>query len=178
MTPDPEEQDDATDAMDEGADEAQSIVEDPDTIRTKAAERDQFLAQLKRSMADFQNYKGRVEREKGDLRKFVRADVIRAMLPILDNLERAIVAAPDGVGPLVDGVRIVIAEFHRVLEQHGVRPVKTEGAKFDPSQMEAVMMVPSDEVDEGAVLDVFEKGYRTDDLVIRPARVSVAKKLD
>ena len=177
MTPDPEEQDDATDALDEGADEARSML-DPDAIRAKLAERDQFLEQLKRSMAEFQNYKSRSDREKAEVRKFARADVIRAMLPVLDNLERAIIAAPEGVDPLVDGVRIVIAEFHRVLEQHGVRPVHAEGEKFDPSQMEAVMMVPSDEVEEGGVLDVFEKGYRTDDLVIRPARVSVARKPD
>jgi molecular chaperone GrpE len=106
----------------------------------------------------------------------VTADVNRSMLPILDNLERAVSTAPDGVGPLVDGVRIVIAEFHRVLEQHGVRPVAAEGAKFDPSQMEAVLMVPTGEAEENTVLEVFEKGYRTDDLVIRPARVSVAAK--
>jgi molecular chaperone GrpE len=199
MTPDPEE--DVGDPLDDPT-ESQSVAEDPDAVRAKAAERDEYLDRLKRTMAEFQNYKSRVGREKTDLRKFVTAEVVRAFLPVLDNLERAVAAAKDetdrgprpsaakagvedrgprpsaakaGVeNPLLDGVRMVIGEFQRRLEQLGVKPVQTDGARFDPSQMEAVLRVDDSDAEENSVLDVFEKGYRLDDFVIRHARVSVA----
>ena len=189
MTPDPEE--DVDDPLGRPPEpESQSVAEDPDTVRAKAAERDEYLDRLKRTMAEFQNYKQRVGREKTDLRKFVTAEVVRAFLPVLDNLERAVAAAKDETArgprpsaakagvedPLLDGVRMVIGEFHRRLEQLGVKPVQTTGARFDPSQMEAVLRVDDREADENSVLDVFEKGYRLDDFVIRHARVSVAAR--
>jgi len=176
-----------TGALD-GAAEQEPLAEDAETLRAKAAQRDEYLDRLQRTMAEFQNYKNRVGREKADQRRFVTAEVVRAFLPVLDNLERAVAAAKDeadrgprpsaakvGVeDPLLDGVRMVIGEFHRRLEQLGVKPVQTAGAKFDPTQMEAVLRVDDSDADENTVLDVYEKGYRIDDFVIRHARVSVA----
>jgi molecular chaperone GrpE len=178
MTPDPEEED-TTGALD-GAPEQEPLAGDGEALRAKAAQRDEYLDRLQRTMAEFQNYKNRVGREKADQRRFVTAEVVRAFLPVLDNLERAVAAAKDETDPLLDGVRMVIGEFHRRLEQLGVKPVQTSGAKFDPSQMEAVLRVDDSDADENSVLDVFEKGYRLDDFVIRHARVSVAgaKKAD
>jgi molecular chaperone GrpE len=172
MTPDPEEED-STDALDENPGE-EPLVED--AVRKAAAERDEYLDRLQRTMAEFQNYRNRVGREKAEQRKFVTAEVVRAFLPVLDNLERAVAAAKDETDPLLDGVRMVIGEFHRRLEQLGVKPVQTTNAKFDPSQMEAVARIETDEVDENIVLEVFEKGYRLDDFVIRYARVGVAAR--
>jgi molecular chaperone GrpE len=171
--PDPEEED-TTGALD-GAAEQEPLAEDGDALRAKAAQRDEYLDRLQRTMAEFQNYKNRVGREKADQRKFVTAEVVRAFLPVLDNLERAVAAAKDETdrGPR-PGVRMVIGEFHRRLDQLGVKPVETSGAKFDPSQMEAVLRVDDSDADENTVLDVFEKGYRLEDFVIRHARVSVA----
>ena len=76
--------------------------------------------------------------------------------------------------PLLAGVRLTIGQLHKTLEGLGVRAVDTKNARFDPSQMEAVSRIETDEADENTVLDVWEKGYRLDDFVIRPARVSVA----
>jgi len=174
MTPDPEEmQDDPT--PDSAEAEAKIVADDLDALRAKAVERDDYLDRLKRTMADFQNYKNRVGREKTDLRKFVTGEVIRAFLPVLDNLERAVAAAPpDSEDALLEGVRLTISQLHKILEGLGVKPVDTKDARFDPTQMEAVSRIETDEADENTVLDVWEKGYRLDDFVIRPARVSVA----
>jgi molecular chaperone GrpE len=172
MTPDPEEED--TGDRIQGAPEQEPLADDAEALRAKAAQRDDYLDRLQRTMAEFQNYKGRVGREKADQRRFVTAEVVRAFLPVLDNLERAVAAAKDETDPLLDGVRMVIGEFHRRLEQLGVKPVQTAGARFDPAQMEAVLRVDGADAEENTVLDVFEKGYRLDDFVIRHARVSVA----
>jgi molecular chaperone GrpE len=171
MMPDPEE--DIDDALEQDP-AGDAPVEDLEAVRARAAERDGYLDRLQRTMAEFQNYKNRVGREKTELRKFATADVVRAFLPVLDNLERAVAAAKDETDPLLDGVRMVIGEFHRRLEELGVKPVQTTGAKFDPSQMEAVLRVDDSDAEENSVLDVFEKGYRLDDFVVRHARVSVA----
>jgi molecular chaperone GrpE len=171
MTPDPEE-----DEILESPEAPAGAPElDPQTLRAKAAERDEFLDRLQRTMAEFQNYRNRIGREKSDLRKFVIAEVLRAVLPALDNLERAVesrTAKKDD--PLLAGVRLVIEQFQRGLDQLGVKPIETEGAKFDPAQMEAVAMIETDEAEENTALEVYEKGYRLDDFVIRPARVTVA----
>jgi molecular chaperone GrpE len=154
---------------------ATAPADDPDILRAKAAERDEYLDRLKRTMAEFQNYKHRVGREKADLRKFVTGEAIRALLPAIDNLERAVLAGGDaGDNPLVSGVRMVIEQMGRALDQLGVKPVETANAKFDPGRMEAVASIETDDAEENTVLDVFEKGYMIDDFVIRPARVSVA----
>lgn len=172
MTPDPEEE---LPVDEQEGDAAPAQAEDLDVLRAKAAERDGFLDRLQRTMAEFQNYKNRVGREKSELRKFVTGDVVRAMLPALDNLERAVAAAPEDFGePLLAGVRMTIDQMHKTLESLGVTPVLTKNARFDPTQMEAVVKIETDEADENTVLDVWEKGYRIDDFVIRPARVSVA----
>jgi molecular chaperone GrpE len=149
-------------------------AQDLDALRAKAAERDDYLDRLKRTMAEFQNYKNRVGREKADLRKFATSDVVRALLPALDNLERAVALSEGPPDPLVSGVRMVIEQIQKALEQIGVKPIETAKARFDPNFMEAVARIETGDVEENSVLDVFEKGYRLDDLVIRPARVTVA----
>jgi molecular chaperone GrpE len=174
MTPDPEEFPFDEPDAEAPAESAQEAL-DLDALRAKATERDEYLDRLKRTMAEFQNYKARTGREKADLRKFVTGEIIRAMLPALDNLERAVAAAPESSDdPLLAGVRMTIGQMHKTLESLGVRPVETKNARFDPTQMEAVLKTETDEADENTVLDVYEKGYRLDDFVIRPARVSVA----
>jgi molecular chaperone GrpE len=170
MTPDFE-----TDPTQQDPPSPADAADDPAAIRAKAAERDEYLDRLKRTMAEFQNYKARVTKEKSDIRRFATADVMRSVLPVLDNLERATAAAPKGqAGALQDGVRMVIDQFARALDLIGVKPVVTDGARFDPTSMEAVARVETDEAAENTVIEVFEKGYRLDDLVIRPARVAVA----
>jgi molecular chaperone GrpE len=170
MTPDPEEDEfDAPDASETKA------VDDLDVLRSKAAERDEYLDRLQRTMAEFQNYRNRVNREKSDLRKFVTSEVIRAILPSLDNLERALAASENPEDdPLFAGVRMVVDQMHRALDGLGVKPIQTKGAKFDPSQMDAVVKIETADAEENTVLEVFEKGWRLDDFVIRPARVGVA----
>ena len=146
-----------------------------DALRAKAAERDEYLDRLQRTMAEFQNYKHRVAREKADIRRFAIADVTRSMLPAIDNLERAVVAGGgDESDPVVTGVRMVVEQFHRVLGELGVKPIEASNAKFDPGFMDAVARVETPDAAPNTVVEVLETGYRLDDLVIRPARVVVA----
>jgi molecular chaperone GrpE len=148
---------------------------DSDALRAKAAERDEFLDRLQRTMAEFQNFKHRVAREKLDIRRFAIADVVRSMIPAIDNLERAVVAgASPEADAVVAGVRMVVEQFHRVLGELGVKPIEASNAKFDPGSMEAVARVETADAEENTVVEVLEPGYRLDDLVIRPARVVVA----
>ncbi len=146
-----------------------------DELAARTKERDEIRDHLQRTAAEFQNFKARTAREKTEARRFAIADAVRSVLPALDNLERA-TAAADATNPaaLVMGVRMVVEQFRRGLEELGVKPVQTDGALLDPTCMEAISRVETTEVRENQIVEVFEKGYKLADLVIRPARVTVA----
>jgi molecular chaperone GrpE len=178
MTPDAEQDPSALEHAPDGEPDGPGPEPDLAALHAKAAERDDYLDRLQRTMAEFQNYRQRVTREKGDLRRFVVVDVVRAVLPALDNLERAVVAGrTSDDDPVVAGVRMVLEQLHRVLDDLGVRPIEASNAKFDPGRMEAVARVETADADENTVLEVLETGYRLEDLVIRPARVVVAARV-
>ena len=127
-------------------------------------------------MADFQNYKGRIEREKGDLRKFVTRRRDPRDAPVLDNLERAVSAAPEGVGVRSSTECASRSrEFHRVLEQHGVRPVEDRGREVRPLPDGGGPDGPETTKPKRAPCSTSSRrATELDDFVIRPARVSVA----
>jgi molecular chaperone GrpE len=128
---------------------------------------------LLRLAADFENYKKRAARERDEYVAFANARLIGELLPVLDDLERALAAAEQHQeAQLEEGVRLVHRSFAALLERHGVTPIEADG-KFDPHVHEAIASQPS-EADEGSVLDVVQKGYRLGDRVVRPARVVVA----
>jgi molecular chaperone GrpE len=128
---------------------------------------------LLRLAADFENYKKRAARERQEYVALANERLIGELLPILDDLERALAAAEEHQeAQLEEGVRLVHRSLAGLLERHGVTPISTDG-KFDPYLHEALLSQPS-EVEEGSVLDVVQKGYKLGERVVRPARVVVA----
>jgi len=135
-----------------------------------AEEKDDRLLRL---AADFENYKKRAARERQEYVALANERLIGELLPILDDLERALSAAEQHEeARLEDGVRLVHRSLAGLLERHGVKPIETDG-KFDPHVHEALLSQPS-EAEEGSVIDVVQKGYKLGERVVRPARVVVA----
>jgi len=128
---------------------------------------------LLRLAADFENYKKRAARERQEYVALANERLIAELIPILDDLERALAAAEEHQeAQLEEGVRLVHRSLAGLLERHGVKPIETEG-QFDPHVHEALLSQPS-EADEGSVIDVVQKGYKLGERVVRPARVVVA----
>jgi molecular chaperone GrpE len=131
-----------------------------------------YLALAQRVQADFENYRKRVAREMAAAGERARSGLVRELLPIVDNLERALASAEEGEQHLAEGVRLVHSELIAVLERNGVEQFDPEGDKFDPSEHEALSV--REDGEPGLVLDVVEKGYRANGTILRPARVVVS----
>jgi molecular chaperone GrpE len=130
---------------------------------------------LLRLAADFDNYKKRAARERQEYVAFANERLLKELLPILDDLERALNAAEQHEeAQLEDGVRLVYRALASLLERQGVQQIPTDG-KFDPHVHEALLAQPSEDAETGAVIDVVQKGYKIGDRVVRPARVIVAE---
>jgi molecular chaperone GrpE len=142
------------------------------------AERDKYLDLAQRTQADFENYRKRAAKDAATAGERSKAGLVRELLPVLDNLERALATAvhDDGdASPVVEGVRLVRADLVGVLERSGVESFDPVGEPFDPTVHEALSTRPApDGTHPGIVMDVVEKGYRLNDTVLRPARVIVS----
>ena len=139
------------------------------------AERDEYLDQLKRVAAEFDNYRKRAARDQESLVARAHERLMKAMLPVLDDLERALLAASEHEeAKLHEGVELVARELRSSLQREGLEEIETEG-KFDPHVHEALLAQPGEGAEQGAVLQVLQKGYRLGDRVLRPARVIVAE---
>src|SRR5256714_6191768 len=137
------------------------------------AERDEYLNDLKRVAADFENYRKRAARDQESLVARAHERLVKELLPVLDDLERALAAAEEHEeAKLEEGVRLVHEELKSALKREGLAEIETNG-RFDPHVHEALLSQPSD-AEEGSVLEVVQKGYRLGDRVGRPARVVVA----
>jgi molecular chaperone GrpE len=136
------------------------------------SEPEDYLALAQRVQADFENYRKRVARETAAAGERARSGLVRELLPIVDNLERALASAEDGEQHLAEGVRLVHSELIAVLERNGIQPFDPVGDKFDPSEHEALSV--RDDGAPGVVLEVVERGYRSNGTVLRPARVVVS----
>jgi molecular chaperone GrpE len=137
-------------------------------------ERDEYLADLQRVAADFENYRKRVARDQENLVARAHERLVKELLPVLDDLERALEAAAEHEeAKLEEGVRLVHRELEEALAKEGLVEIETNG-KFDPHKHEALLTQPSDE-DEGAIIEVLQKGYRLGDRVLRPARVVISQ---
>lgn len=129
-----------------------------------------------RLAADFDNYKKRTEAEKTALRGMVVADTVQMMLPILDNLERAVSAAANEDSPLKDGVVMVLNQAKSAFESFGITPFGERGDRFDPTLHNAVMTCQDDELEPDTVAKVLQKGYKINDRIIRHALVQVVSE--
>jgi len=128
---------------------------------------------LLRTAAEFDNYKKRTEREKSGIAEYARAGIIKQLLPIIDNIERA--AAADKESPdYLKGIEMIIKQFEALSEKLQIDEIAKPGDKFDPTFHEAVMHIEDEELGENVIAEVLQKGYKTGDTVIRPAMVKVA----
>ncbi len=132
---------------------------------------------LLRLAADFENYKKRAAREKEDWTKFANEDLIRAILPFIDNLERAVNHAEKvaDTGVLIEGVRLTLQQILQSLNKFGLSSFQSVGKPFDPTVHEAMLVVETDQHEPNQVVEEFQKGYLLNDRLLRPATVSVSK---
>ncbi|HET6624383.1 MAG TPA: nucleotide exchange factor GrpE [Gaiellaceae bacterium] len=184
--------------------EADSTQLDDERVAALEAERDEYLGLLQRVQADFENYRKRAARDQERLVAHAHERLVRELLPVLDDLGRALEAAErheeaakppvresgpvEGVQgnrevppaesetlrSLLDGVKLVERSLRAALEKEGLVEIETNGA-FDPHVHEAVLAQPREDAEPGAVVDVLQRGYRLGDKVVRPARVIVAE---
>ena len=153
--------------------EAHASLDVEERLAALEAERDERVNDLKRVAADFENYRKRVARDQESLVARAHERLVKELLPVLDDLERALAAAEEHEeAKLEEGVRLVQRSLRDALTREGLAEIETNG-RFDPHVHEALLSQPSDE-EEGSVLEVLQKGYRLGDHVIRPARVIVA----
>ncbi|MGI8412570.1 MAG: nucleotide exchange factor GrpE [Solirubrobacteraceae bacterium] len=167
-------------------DHEQMLVRDLDELAARADRADEYLELAKRTKADFENYRKRAAREAAAAQDRGVAKLARALLPAVDNLDRALEAAqvavaPAGIGEeagseaiLVSGIKLVHADVLAALARVGIEPFSPEGEPFDPQHHEAVAQQPIDGAPPGTVVEVYQRGYRLGDSVLRPARVLVA----
>ncbi len=138
-------------------------------------QRDEYLAMLKEKQADFENYQKRAARERDEERKYWNRALAADLLPALDNLDRAIAAAPNDASPLMQGVTGTRRQLLDILARHGVQRMEVAaGTPFDANEHEAVMQQPSGDVLAGAVMQVFAAGYKIHERILRPAAVAVS----
>jgi len=149
-------------------------AEEEDSLARAQRERDEYLDLARRTQADFENYRKRAAREAAAAGERAKSGLVRELLPIVDNLERALKSAGDGEQHLAEGVQLVHSELIAVLERNGVEQFDPAGERFDPTEHEALSMRDQDGAESGLVLDVVEKGYRTNGSIVRPARVVVS----
>jgi molecular chaperone GrpE len=135
-----------------------------------AREHDMYL----RALADFDNYRKRVERERGAVARSGKREVLRALLDVLDNFDRAFSHIGDAPSSVFQGVQLLQRQIMALLEAQGVLPLKSLGETFNPELHEAIGTVESEDVEPGTVVEEVQRGYRWGDEVLRPARVRVA----
>jgi molecular chaperone GrpE len=158
------------------AEATEELVEEPaaETPPAPEAEPEPDESYL-RLAADFDNYRKRVAREHAALTQRANERLLHELLPVLDDLERALEAAAEHEeAKLEEGVKLVHRSFLALLERHGLSEIEANGA-FDPHVHEALLAQPAEDAEEGSVLQVLQKGYRLGDRVLRPARVIVAE---
>jgi len=151
-------------------------AEDIEALRKALAEEkakaEEYLAGWQRAQADFVNYKRRVEQEKEEITKFANSNLMLTILPILDDLERALASIPPRLAKLgwVDGISLIERKLRASLEAQGLSQIKALGEPFDPNLHEAARL---DKGKEGIVIEELSKGYKLHDRVIRPSKVVV-----
>jgi molecular chaperone GrpE len=148
-------------------------------LAKKTQEYDATQEQLLRLMADFDNYRKRTTRQHEEARQFAVADLVIALLPGLDNLERALSAARQDLAPssamIAEGVSMVLRQLKEALGKAGVREVPTQGLTFDPTRHEAVDIVTVPASDDGMVVEEMQRGYLLHERLLRPAKVVVGR---
>jgi molecular chaperone GrpE len=151
--------------------EIEALQKQLEEVQAKAAEN---LDGWQRSQAEFANYKNRVQRDSEMMRATMKGDIIKKLLPVLDDLERSLAHRPEG-DAWGEGVELVARKFQTILENEGVTRIETAGQPFDPNFHEAISSEPNEDVESGHVIEAVQTGYMLGERVIRPAMVRVAQ---
>ena len=166
--------DPAKEQLDEVAEEEERVQEDP--LAAAEAKAQQHLDDLKRLAADFDNYRKRVAREQEALSTRAAERLVKELLPIVDDLERALKAPATGdVDSFKMGIELIHQQMLELLRKRGVKPIDAVGTEFDPRYHQAVAQETSADHREGEVMEEFARGYVLGDRLLRPAMVKVAK---
>ena len=160
----------AAEPEEKAAEPEKGTEEDP---RDKKIE--ELNAKYMRLMADFQNQKKRFDKEKADIHQYANEKIVKNLLEVLDNFERALDATKDADPSLHEGMELIFKQLMAALEKAGVAEIKALGEEFDPNFHNAVMMEETDEYESNKVSEVMQKGYTLNSRVIRPSMVKVAK---
>ena len=147
----------------------------PDPLEEVRRERDALQDRLLRTAAEFDNYRKRMDRERRELADYTAGEAIKDLLPIIDNLERALQASAQD-DPLRKGVELIHKQMLEILRRRGVTPIEALGADFDPNVHEAVTQEESAQHREGEVMEELQRGYKVGDRLLRPAMVKVATR--
>ena len=149
----------------------------PADVDTLQRERDEYYDRLLRKTAEFDNYRKRIERERLQVTEAAAADLIEELLPLVDDMERALKvdAGAGGADAYRRGVELIHKQMTDVLRKRGVRPIEALGADFDPHYHQAVAYDPADGRRDGEVIEEFRRGYMLGERLLRPAMVKVAK---
>lgn len=156
---------------------AGQAVEPPPEIADLQRQRDEYYDRLLRQTAEFDNYRKRIERERQQVTESAAADLIEALLPLIDDFDRALAAepGPEGAEAYRRGVELIHRRLLDLLKKRGVRPLDTVGTEFDPYYHQAVATEPAAGRREGEVIEELRRGYMLGDRLLRPAMVKVAK---
>jgi molecular chaperone GrpE len=166
------------------ADHERELEHDLEELAAKAEKADEYLELARRTRADFENYRKRATREAAAAQERGIAKLAKELLPAVDNLDRALDAAgaatadnaaqDNGTATLVSGIKLVHKDVIAALARAGIESFSPEGEKFDPQLHEAIAQTPVEGAESGTVVEVYQRGYRLGEVVIRPARVVVA----
>jgi len=152
---------------------------DPATVQAQAAKAEEYLDLLRRSVADFDNYKKRAARERQEAVQYANEKLLQKLMPVLDNLDMALAAAgtatSDDAKSIQTGVTMILQQLKATLTEAGLEEINAVGQPFDPNLHEALMQQESAEAPEGQVLQQHRKGYRLNGRLLRPASVIIAK---
>jgi molecular chaperone GrpE len=155
-----------------------ALERDVEQIYEKAKKADEYLALAQRTKADFENYRKRAARETAAAQDRGVAKLAKELLPAVDNLDRALEVAQhdsdNGASTLVSGIKLVHADVIAALSRLGIERFEPKGEQFDPQRHEAIAQQPVEGAQPGTIVEVYQRGYRLGDFVIRPARVVVA----
>src|SRR5215831_1382225 len=153
------------------------LSEAQNQIETLTREKSAIYDQLLRRQAEFENFRKRLDRERGEIYQRTRAEVLLELLPVLDNFERALMSletSGDDAEALHQGVALIHKQLKDAVTKMGLQPVESIGKSFDPNIHEAITVEPTDEHEENTIIEEFQRGYKLGDRLLRPARVKVA----
>lgn len=154
-------------------DELEALQKQLEEAQARAAEN---LDGWQRAQAEFINYKNRIQRDHEQDYASMKGDIIKKVLPVLDDMERALANLPHGnANPWASGLELIARKFQNILEAEGLKRIEAKGQPFDPNFHEAISSEPSEDVESGHVIEVVQNGYMIGERVIRPAMVRVAQ---